>query len=591
MISVVPDDTVERVTIREPDGDGAIGGDIPVTGPAAVAHKPAVTLATATRPVDTDDSANVETLARSAPLPAPAKRADQSVTQEQVISVVPDDTVERVTIREPDGDDAIGGDIPVTGPAAVAHKPAGTPATATRPVDTDDSANVETLARSAPLPAPAKRADQSVTQEQVISVVPDDTVERVTIREPDGDDAIGGDIPVTGPAAVAHKPAGTPATATRPVDTDDSANVETLARSAPLPAPAKRADQSVTQEQVISVVPDDTVERVTIREPDGDDAIGGDIPVTGPAAVAQKPAVTLATATRPVDTDDSANVETLARSDPLPAPAKRADQSVTQEQVISVVPDDTVERVTIREPDGDDAIGGDIPVTGPAAVAQKPAGTPATATWPVDTDDSANVETLARSAPLPAPAKRADQSVTQEQVISVVPDDTVERVTIREPDGDDAIGGGTSVTGPAAVGQKLATTLAAVAADIGAEVKRIVETLTDTTAQPDPGERSDHSVSGEPSPKPNPTDGTDLPVSQAKVTPPVPDEFTERDANPGLASDIEIEAQKFVEALTEPAPQTDSGRSGRSFRYTGTGDLAGAGRHHRTRHGSRACRG
>ena len=497
--------------------------------------------------------------------------------------MVPDDTVERVTIREPDGDDAIGGDIPVTGPgpvtgpAAVGQKPVGTLATVTGQTETEEPADVETLALSGPLPTPANRADQSVTQEQVISVVPDDTVERVTIREPDGDDAIGGDIPVTGPgpvtgpvtgpAAVGQKPVGTLATVTEQTETEEPADVETLALSGPLPTPANRADQSVTQEQVISVVPDDTVERVTIREPDGDDAIGGDIPVTvtgpvtGPAAVGQKPASTLATVTEQTETEEPADVETLALSGPLPTPADRADQSVTQEQVISVVPDDTVERVTIRAPDGDDAIGSDIPVTGsgpvtgPAAVGQKPASTLATVTEQTEAEQPANVETLARPGSLPAPAVRADQSVTQERVISVVPDDTIERVTIREPDGDDAIGGGTSVTGPATVPEKLATTLAAVAADIGAEVKRIVETLTDTTAQPGPVERSDRSVSGEPSAKPNPTDGTDLPVSQAKVTPPVPDETTGRDANPGLASDIEIEAQKFVDTLTEPTPQ------------------------------------
>ena len=493
--------------------------------------------------------------------------------------MVPDDTVERVTIREPGGDDAIGSELPVTGPgpvtgpAGVGQKPAGTLATVTGQTETEEPANVETLARSGPLPTPANRADQSVTQEQVISVVPDDTVERVTIREPGGDDAIGSELPVTGsgpvtgPAGVGQKPAGTLATGTEPTGTGEPANVETLARSGPLPTPANRADQSVTQEQVISVVPDDTVERVTIREPGGDDAIGSELPVTGPgpvtgpAGVGQKPAGTLATGTEPTGTGEPANVETLARSGPLPTPANRADQSVTQEQVISVVPDDTVERVTIREPGGDDAIGSELPVTGPgpvtgpAGVGRKPAGTLATGTEPTGTGEPANVETLTRSASLPTPANRADQSVTQERVISVVPDDTIERVTIRAPDGDDTVGGGTSVTGPAAVPEKLAATLAAVAADIGTEVKRIIETLTNTTAPPDPVDRSDHSGSGEPSAKPNPTDGTDLPVSRAKVTPPVPDETTERDASPGPASDIEIEAQKFVETLTEPAPQ------------------------------------
>ena len=589
VISVVPDDTVERVTIRAPGGDDAIGSELPVTGPgpvtgpAGVGQKLAGTLATVTGQTETEEPAHVETLARSGPLPTPANRADQSVTQEQVISVVPDDTVERVTIREPGGDDASGSELPVTGPgpvtgpAGVGRKPTGTLATVTGQTETEEPAHVETLARSGPLPTPANRADQSVTQEQVISVVPDDTVERVTIREPGGDDASGSELPVTvtvtgpgpvtGPAGVGRKPAGTLATVTGQTETEEPAHVETLARSGPLPTPANRADQSVTQEQVISVVPDDTVERVTIREPGGDDASGSELPVTrpgpvtGPAGVGRKPAGTLPTGTEPTETEEPAHVETLARSGPLPTPANRADQSVTQEQVISVVPDDTVERVTIREPGDDDASGSELPVTrpgpvtGPAGVGRKPAGTLATVTGQTETEEPAHVETLARSGPLPTPANRADQSVTQERVISVVPDDTIERVTIRAPDGDDTVGGGTSVTGPAAVPEKLATTLAAIAADIGTEVKRIVETLTGTTAQPDPADHSDRSGSGEPSAKPNPTDATDLPDPQAKVTPPVPDETTERDGSPGPASDIEIEAQKFVETLTEPTPQ------------------------------------
>ena len=602
---MVPDDTVERVTVREPVGDDAIGGDIPVTGPAGVEQTPESTLATA--PIETGESADAETLARSGPLPTPANRADRSVTQEQVISVVPDDTVERVTIREPVGDDAIGGDSPVTGPAGVEQTPESTLATApiatgevsgcrdpgsvrsaphsgqsrrsvrdpgsrssrwcrttpssasrfanpsamtpsgaifpspapvpspvplvsdrrrestlaTAPIETGESAGVETLARSGPLPTPANRADQSVTQEQVISVVPDDTVERVTVREPVGDDAIGGDIPVTGPGPVTG-PAGVEQTpestlATAPIETGESAGVETLARSGPLPTPANRADRSVTQEQVISVVPDDTVERVTVREPVGDDAIGGDIPVTGPAGVGQTPESTLATA--PIETGESADAETLARSGPLPTPANRADRSVTQEQVISVVPDDTVERVTVREPDGDDAIGGDIPVTGPAGVEQTPESTLATA--PIETGESAGVETLARSGPLPTPANRADQSVTQEQVISVVPDDTVARVTVREPDGDDAIGGDIPVTGPgpvtgpAAVGQKLAGTHAT-----GAE-----QTGTEQTGTDEPANLEALTRSG---PLPAPTNRADQSVIQERVISVVPDDTVER---------------------------------------------------------------
>ena len=550
VISVVPDDAVERVTIRRPDDETAVEGDTPGTDPAddepaALAATPesprqeaADTLATMAAEIATGSQPVIETPIQPPPQPIPADRADHAVTQEQVKSVVPDDAVERVTIRGPDDEGAIEdgahdadpADAAAAASAATLEAPpdgaADTLASVVTKTASETPQVIETPIQPPPLPIPADRADHAVTQEQVVSVVPDDAVERVTIRDPDVDGAIEDDAPVVGPAGVEQKPASTLATGADDTPATEPANDQTLTRSGPLPIPSDQADQAVTQEQVASVVPDDTVERVTISEPNAGDDLGVD-----------------ATGADDTQAAEPGNDRTPTRSGPQPIPADQADQGVTQEQVVSVVPDDTVERVTISEPNAGDDIGDD-----------------ATGSDDTQAKEPASDEALTRSGPLPIPS---DQAVTQEQVVSVVPDDTVERVTISEPDAGDDLGDDATDTGLAGVGQKLATTLAGVAANIGAEVQQIVETLTEpdsrtdpqTTPQPGPTEGSDQIASGEPIPKPGPSDGPDVPVTHAKVAPPPLDETIEDSGRPESTSEIESEAQEFVETLTEPVPQ------------------------------------
>ena len=56
--------------------------------------------------------------------------------------------------------------------------------------------------------------------------------------------------------------------------------VETMTEPAPLPIPADRADHFVTQEQVISLVPEDLIERVTVGELKEDKGMAEDTPIT-----------------------------------------------------------------------------------------------------------------------------------------------------------------------------------------------------------------------------------------------------------------------------------------------------------------------
>ena len=334
----------------------------------------------------------------------------------------------------------------------------------TRPV-------VESPTLPPPQPIPADRGDQTVTPERVVSVIPDDSVGRARIRTPDGDDGTGAIAPAAGPVgeeqlapAPTETPGQEPAAAVGDVvagiGSETPPVVESPTLPPPQPIPADRGDQTVTPERVVSVIPDDSVERVRIRKPDGDDASGAEVPATGPveeeqlaaattATPEQVPAAAAADVVAGVGSGTPPVVESLTPPLPQPIPAGRGDQAVTPERVVSVIPDDSVERVRIRKPD-DDASGAEVPATGPveeeqlaaattATPEQEPAAAAADVVAGVGSGTPPVVESLTPSLPQPIPAGRGDQAVTPERVVSVIPDDSVERVRIRKPD-DDASG-------------------------------------------------------------------------------------------------------------------------------------------------------
>ena len=355
----------------------------------------------------------------------------------------------------------------------------------TRPV-------VESPTLPPPQPIPADRGDQTVTPERVVSVIPDDSVGRARIRTPDGDDGSGAVAPATGPVgeeqlapATTESPGQEPAAAVADVvagiGSETPPVVESPTLPPPQPIPADRGDQTVTPERVVSVIPDDSVERVRIRTPDGDDGSGAEVPATGPvgeeqlaaattATPEQEPAAAVADVVAGIGSGTPPVVESPTLPPPQPIPAGRGDQTVTPEQVVSVIPDDSAERVRVRKPDGDDGSGAEVPATGPveeeqlaaattATPEQEPAAAAADVVAGIGSGTRPVVESPTPPPPQPIPAGRGDQTVTPERVVSVIPDDSVERVRIRKPD-DDGSGAEVPATGPVEEEQLAAATTA-----------------------------------------------------------------------------------------------------------------------------------
>ena len=293
---MIPDDSVERVRIRKPDGDDGSGAEVLGTGPVeeeqlasatteTPEQEPVAAVADVVAGIGTETGPVVESPAQPPPQPVPAGRGDQSVTPEQVVSVVPDDTVERVRIPAPDGDDASGADSPITdpanagdkGPAAtladIGEKVADTLAGVAADLGTVVKQAVDSMTESgtetAPLPTPPDPAGDSVSGEPVSQPRPTDGAQNLASR---------GEVP-SQPAGDGTGQDTIPELASE-FRTEAEKFVETLKEPVPQPIPADRADHFVNPEQVISLVPDDIIERVTVRDLAEDDAISDDSPIT-----------------------------------------------------------------------------------------------------------------------------------------------------------------------------------------------------------------------------------------------------------------------------------------------------------------------
>ena len=385
----------------------------------------------------------VASLAELVTTPAPADRADDSVTQEQIVSLVPEDVVERVTVREPA--EGAGVDESEAPTSAVAE---------------------EELKESAPsVPAPDSEAVRIVTS-GTPSEAPDSAPPAGTAAESSGIKERVEQIVGTLANAVEQEapPPDTAATGIAGVAEKVEELVASLAELVTTPAPADRADDSVTQEQIVSLVPEDVVERVTVREPaegagvDESEAptsavADGELKESAPSVPApDSEAVRIVTSGTPSEAPDSAPpagataessgieerveqiVGTLAKLSPLPEPAEESDESVTREQVLPVVPDEAIEKVTVGDGTGEENIDSPLPVDETSATDE------------IVAEAQRFVETMTEPAPLPIPADKADHFVTQEQIISLVPEDIIESVTVRELKADESIDDDTPIT-------------------------------------------------------------------------------------------------------------------------------------------------
>ena len=126
--------------------------------------------------------------------------------------------------------------------------------------------------------------------------------------------------------------------ATGPAEAEAKKYVETLTDTAPQTIPVDKADHFVTQERVISLVPDDTIENVSVDELAGDETLSPDTPITVVREVEQ---VENAVAEQLI-ADSGGNLDEELRV--------QVTYDDTQEHTGTVVvEEDDVERITVRE--------------------------------------------------------------------------------------------------------------------------------------------------------------------------------------------------------------------------------------------------
>ena len=112
----VPDSdaTLAAGGARVPDPDAGAGTSIADSSGSEDAAPSDTTAATTAGSTEAEAKKFVETLTATAPQTIPVDKADHFVTQERVISLVPEDTIESVSVDELAGDETLSPDTPIT---------------------------------------------------------------------------------------------------------------------------------------------------------------------------------------------------------------------------------------------------------------------------------------------------------------------------------------------------------------------------------------------------------------------------------------------------------------------------------------------
>ena len=112
----VPDSDSTLVAEGARVSDAGAGADTSIAGSSGSGGAAPSDTTAAAAPGSTEAEAKkyVETLAATAPQTIPVDKADHFVTQERVISLVPEDTIESVSVDELAGDETLSPDTPIT---------------------------------------------------------------------------------------------------------------------------------------------------------------------------------------------------------------------------------------------------------------------------------------------------------------------------------------------------------------------------------------------------------------------------------------------------------------------------------------------
>ena len=215
----------------------------------------------------------VETLTATTPPTIPVDKADHFVTQDSVVSLVPEDSIESTTIGDLADDDTLAPDTPITVVREVEQMETAVPeqliadsgGDLDRPlrivVTYDDAQQIaETTDTGTEPPAGPTRAIGS-----------DDTPSTVPLRTADSDST---------PPSTVERTADAGATGDEEPGAEAKQYVETLAATTPRTIPVDKADHFVTQDSVVSLVPEDSIESTTVGDLADDDTLAPDTPIT-----------------------------------------------------------------------------------------------------------------------------------------------------------------------------------------------------------------------------------------------------------------------------------------------------------------------
>ena len=269
-VSAAPDSAVEKTPVDAPP-DGKTTGEVGILAAVGDAIKRLGTAIEERLDSELEVSVTYDDSQADAPKPetTPAVR-----TTESDATLTPGDT------QAPDsdvGDDTTVAGTPGSGGAAPSDATmAGDTTAADATVAADTTATDDTIADDATAADATVAADTTATDDTIAddATATDDTV---------ADDATATDTTIAADTTATDDTVADDATATADAgaaDTEAKKYVETLTETAPQTIPVDKADHFVTPEHVISLVPDDIIENVSVDELASDETLSPDTPIT-----------------------------------------------------------------------------------------------------------------------------------------------------------------------------------------------------------------------------------------------------------------------------------------------------------------------
>ena len=310
-------------------GDGSTAGELLAAGTGTVASQDPA------RPVDPDATGDATRIAAVEPGTA-------AVDEGPRVSAAPDSAVEKTPVDAPPDGEATG-EVGILAAVGDAIKRLETAIEERLDSELEVSVTYDDSQADAPKP-------ETTPTEAVRTTESDATLTPGGTQAPDSD--VGDDTSVAGtPGSVGVAPDTTMADDTTATDTtvaaDTTATDDTMAGDTTATDDTVAADTTATDTTATDTTATDAT--VAADTTATDDTVAADATATADAGSA--------------DTEARKYVETLTETAPQTIPVDKADHFVTPERVISLVPDDIIENVSVDDLAGDETLSPDTPIT------------------------------------------------------------------------------------------------------------------------------------------------------------------------------------------------------------------------------------